>query len=197
MVMRMMNATDEVLNTAMEEAATTVTTVVRAITAGEIVSAASAGKGDETLVVRRAPHRAMACATLEKVAEVITVVITKTCLEVGWDGAAAALTNTGMAPVGARMVLLPGAGPWVDLRTTVVAPISAEVIWGTGIVAVKIAKTAIRDFWIVFLKCFPRGSAVTMMQSVAGVRERGKAAVSIEDEARVAISGQMTASGTI
>jgi hypothetical protein len=78
-----------------------------------------------------------------------------------------------------------------------VAPISAEVIGGTGIVAVKIAKTAIREFWIVFPKCFPRGSAMTTMQSVAGERARGKAADNIEDGARETTSVQMTASGTI
>jgi hypothetical protein len=68
MVRRMMNATNVVLITALAEVATT---------AGEIVSEAAARRNGTT-VVGQARHRAMACATLERVAEAITVVIMAT-----------------------------------------------------------------------------------------------------------------------
>jgi hypothetical protein len=138
MVRRMMNATDVVLITALAEAVTMGTSVVRANMVGEIVKEAMVSKRDGTTVAGLARQGAMARATLEKAAEAIMdvdpkarvtaavalaagipevaweqgVVTTRICREVGWEEAApATILNTDMALVGVIMALVPGAAP--------------------------------------------------------------------------------------
>jgi hypothetical protein len=76
MVRRMMNATDVVLNTATAEAATTANTVVRANPVAGTEKEAMVARRDGTTSAGLAHPEGMARATLEKVGEANTVVIT-------------------------------------------------------------------------------------------------------------------------
>jgi hypothetical protein len=76
MVRRRMNATDVVLSSAMAEAATTATSVVRANPAAGTAKEAMVARRDGTTGAGQVHQKGMARATLEKVGEASTVVIT-------------------------------------------------------------------------------------------------------------------------